>query len=286
MLVNLKSILSIAESENFAVGAFNITSIPSLKAVVRAAEELNKPVILQFAQPHEIYHITLEDIGPLMVRYAEKVSVPICVHLDHGTDLDYLKKSLDLGFSSIMFDGSGLDYELNAEISSKAVELAADYSAGVEAELGTMGKRIANENEAVSENAKIYTDPELAAEFVSSTGIDALACSFGTTHGVYLTKPKLNFEIVRSVREKTGNIPVVMHGGSGVSEEDYYKSIEAGVRKINYFTYMEKAAGLALKEKLLSLQEKSPMYVEQVGLVEDAMYSNVKSAMTVFANRK
>lgn len=285
MIVNLKEILSAAEKANNAVGAFNITSLPSLKAAVSAAEELNMPVIIQFAQIHEIYHITLDDIGPLMVRYAERSSVPVCAHLDHGTDLDYLRRALDMGFTSIMFDGSTLPYDENAEITGKAVEMAKCYNAGVEAELGTMGKRIATEKEKAEGNDKIYTNPELAAEFAATTGIDALACSFGTTHGVYLTKPKLNFDIVRSVREKTGNIPVVMHGGSGVSAEDYYRAIDAGVRKINYFTYMEKAAGRSLRLHLLESDEERPLYVEQVGLIEDAMREDVKSAMQVFANR-
>ena len=127
--------------------------------------------------------------------------------------------------------------------------MAAKYGASVEAELGSMGRRESGEGceSGDKDETKIYTDPDLAAEFVVKTGIDALACSFGTTHGIYLTEPKLDFGVVRSVRQKCNNIPVVMHGGSGVSVDDYHAAVDAGVRKINYFTYMDKAGGQAVE---------------------------------------
>lgn len=156
----------------------------------------------------------------------------------------------------------------------------------MEAELGSMGKRGtgSEDGSGVEDKTKIYTDPDMAARFVKETGIDALACSFGTTHGIYLTEPKLDFDIVRNVREKTGGIPVVMHGGSGVSGEDFRKSIEAGVRKINYFTYMDKAGGSAAAEYVRSFFDGDPVFFSSASMAaRDAMKEDVKKAMRQFA---
>ena len=250
-----------------------------------AAEELQLPVIIQFAQCHEPW-IALDLIGPIMVEAAKKASVPVCVHLDHGETLEYLQKALDLGFTGIMYDGSTLPYEENAANSKKAVEMARKTGASVEAELGSMGRREsgAGDGTGAEDETKIYTDPKLAAQFVRETGIDALACSFGTTHGIYLTEPRLDFDVVRGVRRETGDIPVVMHGGSGVSREDYRKSIEAGVRKINYFTYMDKSGGNAAAEYLKGLKEGEPVFFSSISMAaREAMKENVKAAMKMFA---
>lgn len=285
MLVTLKEILEIAEKRRFAVGAFNAVSFESLQAVLQAAEELEVPVILQFAQCHEIYN-HLEDMGPLMVEYAKRASVPVCVHLDHGETLEYLQQALDLGFTGIMYDGSALPYKENMENTRKAVAMAAKTGASVEAELGCMGRREsgAGDKSGDEDETKIYTDPMQAAFFVDETGIDALACSFGTTHGIYLKKPKLDFSVVKKVRRDTGGIPVVMHGGSGVSREDFHEAIRAGVRKINYYTYMDKAAGNAVVEYVKSLSEGQPaFYADAAVLAKRAMKENVKEAMRTFA---
>ncbi len=156
----------------------------------------------------------------------------------------------------------------------------------MEAELGSMGKREsgAGDGSGAEDETKIYTDPELAASFVKDTGIDALACSFGTTHGIYLTEPKLDFDVVKKVRSLTGNLPVVMHGGSGVSKEDFRKAIEAGVRKVNYFTYMDKAGGRGALACLESLKEGEPVFFSSLSMAAaKAMKENVKEAMRQFA---
>ena len=285
MLVTLREILQIAENRKIAVGAFNAANLESLQANVAAAEELKVPMILQFAQCHEEW-IPLKLIGPLMVDFAKKASVPICVHLDHGETLDYLQQALEIGFTGIMYDGSTLPYGENLANTQEAVRMAVDYGAGVEAELGSMGRREsgAGDGSGAEDETKIYTDPEQARDFVEQTGIDALACSFGTTHGIYLKQPKLDFDVVRRVRELTGNIPVVMHGGSGVSSEDFHRAIEAGVRKINYFTYMDKAGGNATAQYLVSLKEGEPIFFSSViEAARDGMKENVKAAMKVFA---
>lgn len=159
----------------------------------------------------------------MMVMMAEKSSVPVCVHLDHGDKLEILREALEMGFTSVMYDGSVLPFEENAANTRIAVEMAGDWGASVEAEIGAMGRQEfssvgeGEEGEAVE---SCYTDPEQARAFTGLTGIDALACSFGTVHGLYLTTPKLDFDRIRRIRESIG-IPIVMHGGSGVSDEDF-----------------------------------------------------------------
>ena len=288
MLASLNDVMKIAEAKQIAIGSFNTPNLESLQAVIGAAEELELPVIIQFAQCHEPW-IPLSIIGPIMVEAAKKASVPVCVHLDHGETLDYLKEALDLGFTAIMYDGSVLPYEENLSNTKEAVAMAKKTGASVEAELGSMGRRESGAGDGTGEQdeTKIYTDPDLAATFVAETGIDALACSFGTTHGIYLTEPRLDFDVVRAVRKKTQGIPVVMHGGSGVSREDYKKAIEAGVRKINYFTYMDKSGGQAARQYLDSLKENEPIFFSSLSMAaRDAMKDNVKHAMKMFANQE
>lgn len=285
MLVTLKEILKIAEERKIAVGSFNTPNLESLRAVLLAAEEEKLPVIIQFAQCHEPW-IPLELIGPIMVDQAKKASVPVCVHLDHGETLSYLRQALCIGFTGIMYDGSVLPYEENLKNTKEAVAMARETGASVEAELGSMGRREsgAGDGKGGEDDTKIYTDPALAKQFVGDSGIDALACSFGTTHGIYLSKPRLDFNVVKRVREETGNIPVVMHGGSGVGREDFHAAIAAGVRKINYFTYMDKSGGNAAAEYLNALPQNEPKFFSSVSMAaEDAMKENVKEAMKTFA---
>ena len=288
MLVTLKEIMQIAEEKNIAIGSFNASGLEAIEAELAAAEELNLPVIIQFAQCHEPW-IPLTTIGPIMIDMAKKSKVPVCIHLDHGETLEYLQTALEIGFTGIMYDGSTLPYEENLANTKKAVEMAKKYGASVEAELGSMGKRESGAGDSgagTDDDTKIYTDPDLAAKFVAETGIDALACSFGTTHGIYLTEPKLDFDVVKNVREKCGNIPVVMHGGSGVSTEDYHKAVDAGVRKINYFTYMDKSGGNAAAEYIKGLKEGEPVFFSSIFMAaRAAMMDNVLGAMKVFAKQ-
>lgn len=285
MLVTLKKILDIAEERKIAVGSFNTPNLESLMAVIGGAEELNVPVIIQFAQCHESW-IPLSVIGPIMVEQAKKAKVPVCVHLDHGETLGYLQQALDMGFTGIMYDGSVLPYDENRENTKAAVAMTVKTGAGVEAELGSMGKRESGAGDGTGEEdeTKIYTEPELAKRFVEETGIDALACSFGTTHGIYLTKPKLDFDVVRKVRKLTNDIPVVMHGGSGVSREDFREAIRAGVRKVNYFTYMDKYGGSAAAQCIQTVKPGEPIFFSSViQEAERAMKENVKDAMRTFS---
>ena len=285
MLATLNDVMKIAEEKKIAVGSFNTPNLEALQAVIEAAEELDLPVIIQFAQCHEPW-IPLAMIGPIMVNAAKKSKVPVCVHLDHGETLEYLQQALDMGFTSIMYDGSTLSYEEHLENTKRAVAMATKTGASVEAELGSMGRRESGAGDDSGENddTKIYTDPHQAKVFVEETGIDALACSFGTTHGIYLTQPKLDFDVVKNVRALTEQIPIVMHGGSGVSREDYRKAIEAGTRKVNYFTYMDKSGGNAVAEYVNSVKEGEPLFFSSASMAaRDAMKENVKAAMKMFA---
>ena len=282
MLVNLKEILEIAEARKFAVGAFNTPNLESVMAVIQAAEKLNIPVVMQHAEVHEKV-IPISVIGPIMIDFAKRAEVPVCVQLDHGESFTYIERALEIGFTGIMYDGSAYPFEENAEKTKYVVEMAGKFGASVEGELGEMGKRNTVYADAKNnhELGKVYTNPEEAKQFVRSTGVDALACSFGTTHGFYTSEPNLRMDIIADVHKKAG-IPVVMHGGSGVSEEDFHLSIAAGVRKINYYTYMAKAGADYIEEKLEGVS--TPIYFHEIsnwGI--EGTRIDVERAMRVFA---
>jgi len=286
MLITMKAILELADAKNIAIGAFNITSLEGIQAVHEASEELNQPVILQFAPVHEAI-IPLSVIGPIMLMMAENAAVPVAVHLDHGDDLSILKKALDMGFTSVMYDGSALSFEENAANTRIAVQMAEAYGASVEAEIGAMGRQefsSIGEGEEGEATEGCYTDPEQAERFVMTTGIDALACSFGTVHGLYLTEPKLDFDRISQIRTRIG-LPIVMHGGSGVSDQDFKKCIENGVRKINYYTYLAKAGGMHVKEK--AMEAEGYVYYHDVTLWGiEAMKKDVLHTIKIFSNLK
>lgn len=275
MLVTLKTILNLAEAKQCAIGSFNTPNMTSIKAVISAAEDLNEPVILMHAQVHEEMGLCkMDEIAPVMLFFAEKAKVPVCVHLDHGEDLSYIKRGLDLGFTSIMYDGSALNNKINTANTSIAVEMALRYGASVEAEIGSMGTRECGSD---GSDESIYTDPDTAAMFVNETGIDALACAFGTAHGIYLKEPRLDLERLKKINSLV-DVPLVMHGGSGVSHEDYKKVIELGIRKINYYTYMAKAGGTAVSQ----LSGKTFFHDIETAALK-AMHDDVISAISVFS---
>ena len=231
MLVTLKELLDEAKVEHKAVGAFNGTTLEAIRGIIQAAEELNSPVILQHAQSHDDL-IDLEEIGPVMKYYAERAKVPVALHLDHGSSFDRCVQALKLGFTSVMYDASAKSFEENAAETAEIVKIAHAVGASVEAELGHIFTSKVVQGEGAGADStddyedldNIYTDPEVAKKFVEMTNVDCLAVAFGTTHGVYLTEPKLDLPRVARLREAT-NIPLVMHGCSGVSDEDYAVAI-------------------------------------------------------------
>ncbi len=277
MLVNLQEVMRIAERKKYAIGAFNTPNFENIMAVLSNAEKYKVPVIIAHAQAHEAV-MDLDIIGPVMVDCAKRANVPVCVHLDHGQSLDYIEKALDIGFTSAMYDGSKLSYEENVENTLQAVKIARERDAGIEAEIGVMGTDETGTVE--SENIEdIYTDPHIAESFVKDTGIDALAASFGTVHGIYKAKPRLDFERIKKIKELV-NIPLVMHGGSGVSTEDYIRAIDCGIRKINYYTYMSREGVRAASEVIKTVD--SPLYHDiALGAVK-AMEKDVEEAFKTF----
>ncbi len=276
MLVTLKEILQIAEENKIAIGSFNATDMTTLQAIIAAAEEVRQPVILMHAQVHEEMGIcNMEEMAPVMLWYAKRASVPVCVHLDHGTDLAYVTQGLELGFTSVMYDGSVLPEEENTANTRIAVANAKEYGASVEAEIGSMGAGEGGNGD----DSSIYTDPIAAKRFVDATGIDALACAFGTAHGFYKEAPRLDMERLSEIRSMI-SVPIVMHGGSGVSEEDYKKVIHRGVRKVNYYTYMAKAGAEAISQKSYN------QFHDALSDAKAAIKENVKTAISVFSMKK
>ncbi len=277
MLVSLNEIMAIAKENNYAIGAFNTPNLECITAVLDAAEKLNVPVILSHAELHEPV-APLAIIGPVMVEAAKKAKVPVCVHLDHCETLSYMEKALKIGFTGVMYDGSVLPYEENVANTKKAVAMAKEYGASVEAEIGQLAAREGGTGE--NAGGPVYTDPDLAVKFCSETDIDALAPSFGTAHGIYKSKPVLDLERVKTISEMT-KLPLVMHGGSGVSDEDYRTAIKNGIRKINYYSYMAKAGVNAVKAMLDN--EDVTFYHDLALAAQKAMEENAAKAMKVFA---
>ena len=282
MLVNLKEILEIAEREKTAIGMFNATGFDSLQAVIAAAEELNQPVIIAHAEVHNVYN-DISMVGPAMVAVAKNAKVPVCVHLDHGTSLEMIYKALRLGFTSVMIDASALPYEENLAVTKQVTEIAHAMGVSVEAELGRLVTGEAGSKEEHSADMKaedFYTDPAEAKAFCEETGVDALAIAFGTAHGFYTAQPKLDFDVVKNVAAATG-LPLVMHGGSGVSEEGFKTAIANGIRKINYYSYMSKAGYMAAKGVMEAGNTSYLHDVEYAAM--QAMKEDVKKAIKVFS---
>jgi len=233
MLVNSKKMLESARKENFSVPATNFIDIDSARVFVNVAEERGLPLMLPFAQSHSKL-ISLEEAAIIGKYLAESVSVPIALHLDHGEDYEFIKQAIDLGFKSVMFDGSSLDIEENIEITKKVVNYAHARGVTVEAELGYVGANEGNyETTEVVES--VHTDTEDVLDFVSQTGVDSLAVSIGTAHGAYKGEPEINFERLKEITEVTP-IPLVLHGGSSSGDENLDRCSKSAISKINIFT--------------------------------------------------
>lgn len=230
MLVNMRDLLEDAEKGNYAVGSFSVANMEMVLGVLKAAEELNAPVILQIAEVR-LKQSPLEIIGPLMVAAAENASTPVAVHFDHGKTIEKITEALDIGFTSVMFDGSHLPLEENIEMTKKVISTAEEYDAAVEAEIGCVGG-----SEDGSEDIAINcTKPDDAVRFEKETGVDALAIAIGNAHGNYKSTPKLRFDILKQVDDMT-DTPLVLHGGTGISPGDFVKCSKTGIKKINIAT--------------------------------------------------
>lgn len=290
MLVTLKELLAQGTKEEVAVGAFNVPNYDTLRAVIHSAEELNVPVIIQHAEVHENL-IALKEIGPLMIAMAKEASVPVAVHLDHGASFEKCVEAIRLGFTSIMYDASDKPFAVNLAETKEIVKIAHAVGVSVEAELGSIytseiggGEGRTDRSLVELQPENMYTDPLLAKEFVEGTGIDCLAIAFGTVHGMYLTKPVLDLERITAIKEQI-DLPFVMHGGSGVSVENYRAAIAKGIRKINYYTYMNKAGGQGIAEVIRNRQQAEPIFFDELSLIAyESMKVNIKAALKIFNN--
>ena len=290
MLVSLTELMKDAEEKGYAVGAFNATGLETLSAIIAAAEETGRGIVLNHAEVHTPI-ISIEDIGPIMVERARAAKVPVCVHLDHGTSIESCMKAIRLGFTSVMLDASGADYETNVRDTALICRLAHSVGVTVEAELGHIfssdigvGENKTQETlDSYASAEDVYTDPDMAKDFVERTGVDALAIAFGTAHGVYQQKPKLDLDRIRLIKEKI-NVPFVMHGGSGLTLDEYKTAIKNGIRKINYYTYMALAGGKAVKEALDKVAAGENVFYHDIPLIAAAaMKENIKEAIRIFS---
>lgn len=274
MLVNMKELLVDAQKGNYAVGSFSVANMEMVLGVLQAAEELKAPVILQIAEVR-LKQSPLELIGPLMVAAAKNAKTPVAAHFDHGKTVEKISQALKLGFTSVMFDGSHLPLDENIEMTKQVMALAAPYGAAVEAEIGCVGG-----SEDGSEDIAINcTKPQDAVRFEKETKVDALAIAIGNAHGNYKSTPHLRFDVLAEVNEKTST-PLVLHGGTGISPDDFVRCSKTGIKKINIatatFDSVENSVRSCYNDKSIK-----GYYDLQAAEVEGA-YENAKKHILIF----
>ena len=274
MLVNLNDVLKKAQSEKYAVGLFNTTDTDMLQAVIEAAEELNSPVILGTAEVLLPYG-ELKLIAPSVIEAAKRASVPVVVHYDHGLTFGRCIEALKLGFSSVMYDGSAKPYEQNLAETREIVKIAHAFGATVEGEIGHVGEAASGDNLLT----EMYTTPEEAQAYLEATDVDALAVAIGSAHGVYKKKPALNIERLKEIR-KTVDVPLVLHGGSGLSDDDFRNTIREGIAKVNIFTDLCLAGERGMRDGL----ERNLGYLETRNLKVGYIREAVKLKMCLFGS--
>ena len=252
-LVTLKEILKDADEKKYGVGLFNTINLEMVRAIIGAAEKERSPVIIGLAEVHIPYG-ALETLAPIMVKAASEATVPVAVHFDHGMTFDLIVKAMHLGFTSVMFDGSTLPYEENIKRTAEIVKIARVFGASVEAELGHVGGAEGGEDDGHENN---YTNVDQASDFTIRTGIDALAVAIGTAHGEYRTTPELDLQRLADIKARV-NVPLVLHGGSGLSDNDFRNCIENGISKVNIFTDMSLAAIERVKSELTGKKIQYP----------------------------
>lgn len=273
-LVDLKTLLTRAEEGNYAVGAFNVSNMEMILGAVNAACDMNSPIILQVAQGRLPYS-PLAVIGPMMVAAARNASVPVCVNFDHGKDISLISQALELGFTAVMIDASRLPLEENIAKVREVKALADRYGAAVEAEVGQLGTT----EEGVC-GEMFYSDPAEVKKLYESTGVDAVALSIGNAHGLYKREPRLKFELL-SETARLVKVPLVLHGGSGISEEDFRRCIRLGIRKINIATANFMAVEAGAREYA---REEGHDYFKLSAAMADGMYGSAARHIKIFGS--
>jgi len=283
-LINLKDLLSHASKNKYAVGAFNVTSINFIDPIIEAAIESNSPVIMQLAEVHFRY-LNLEHIAPAIIRAAKDVNVPVCINLDHGKNFDTVIRAIRAGFTSVMFDCSEEPLDVNIAKTKEIVKIAHSVGVGVEGEIGNIG------GEAVGvaaptpheASAESFTKVEDAVRFYEETGVDALAISVGNVHGTYKGEPNLDFERIDKINNAIP-IPIVLHGGSGISDNDFKKAISLGIAKINFYTEMSASAVKAART-FLNENPDCISYGDLSKIVQADIKKTVMKRMEVFGSK-
>lgn len=273
-LVKMKDLLKRAEEKNIGCGAFSVGNMEMVKGAIRAAEELNTPIILQIAEVR-LKNSPLHLMGPMMVQAAKEAKVDVAVHLDHGLTFETVDKALELGFTSVMLDASTLPFEENIAKVKTVVEKARKYGATVEAELGLVG---GSEDGSCGHGIRC-TDPDDAVVYARETGIDALAVAIGNAHGNYPVAPTLAFDVLEKIHEKV-DIPLVLHGGSGITDKDFQRAISLGIRKVNIATASFNSL-TAHVEKYMASTDKHNFFDLNEAMVQGT-YENVKRHILVF----
>lgn len=237
MLVTMNDLLLPAREQGYGVGFFNAVNVEMARAIIETAEELHAPVMVGTAEVL-LPAMELERVAEYLIPMARKASVPVCVHYDHGLTFERCMQALQLGFTSIMYDCSTLPYEQNAEQVAEMVRICHAMGVTVEGELGHVGD---NEGAGRLENpSDYYTDPDVAVDYVTRTDIDSLAVAVGNAHGDYKFPPRLDYDRIRVISERT-QLPLVLHGGSGLADNDFRTAVQRGICKINIFTDLDKA---------------------------------------------
>jgi len=266
-----------AQRGRWAIGQFNFSNLETLKAIVQAAEKLKSPTIVGTSEGESKF-VGLEQAAALVKSYREKTKLPIILNLDHGRSFDYIKKAIDAGYDAVHFDGSGLSLEKNIQETKKVVNYARKHGVLVEGEAGVIGD--------VGKQKGVLTEPKDALRFVKETKVDSLAVAIGNLHGIEASgiNPKLNLKRLREIKEKIGNIPLVLHGGSGTPEADIKKAIKSGIVKININTELRMAYTNTLKK---SFQEKPTEIVsyKYMPLVVEAVQKIVEEKIRLFGSQ-
>lgn len=279
MLMTGKELLLHAQENKYAVGAFNVNNMEGIQAIIGAAEELKSPVILQASQGG-LKYAGVEYIAGLGKLAASQAKVPVALHLDHGTDFDQVMQCIRNGFTSVMIDGSRFPLEENIAFTKKVVEIAHMVGVTVEAELGKIGGT--EDHITVSDKDATFTDPMEAKRFVEETGVDYLAIAVGTAHGVYKGEPKLDYDRIIEIRNMV-DIPLVLHGSSGVPAESLQKAISLGICKINIDTDIRAAFAKAVKEYMLANPDQiDPRKI--LGPASEAMKRVIMEKMKIFGS--
>lgn len=273
-LVTMKDILKYTQQSHYGVGSFSVVSMEMVMGTIRAAEELHSPIILQVAEVR-LKYCPLDLIGPVMIQAAQKAKVPVAVHLDHGLEVETIQKALELGFTSVMLDGSQLPLEDNIARTLEVIKLAENYGASTEAEIGRVGG-----SEDGSEKIEMMcTDIHDAKQFFEATGVDALAVAIGNAHGMYKHKPCLQFGRLADIHQAV-EVPLVLHGGSGLTTGDFRRCIKNGIRKINVQTATLNK--IIENVQLLFQQKQKVEYFDYQQCVIDAACLNVKNHIQAF----